>query len=203
MSQDQHSDETDFDDALDDLFDEFPSLRLVAPFLALAENVRWFRGLGELPDARTANLAREYAAALGFPDAEPAFLGDWAEAAEAAESADYNSPAWEAEEQLRAALTADVLEVIDEQTLELVMTHVVQSVSEAIEAAVEEAADDLRVADEEFMNAAFGAAVQACYLAALVAMAGADEDHPFTLRFQLFERGRWPLGIVGNSFLIF
>ncbi|MCJ9429840.1 hypothetical protein [Kordiimonas marina] len=197
------TDITDMEDDLEDLFEDYPSLRLVAPFLALAENVRWFRALGETPDAETVKLARDYAAALGFPEAEPAFLPDWADAADAAESTDYNSPAWEAEEQLRAALTTDLLDALDEQTFEMVVAHVGQSVAETIEASTEEAAQDLRIVDEGFLMAASGAAAQACHQAALVAMAGAEDDHPFALRFQLFEKGHWPLGIVGNSFLIF
>jgi len=197
------SDETQTEEDFDDLFDEYPSLRLVAPFLALAENVRWFRTLGEEPDAEIVALARDYAGALGFPEAEPAFLPDWADAADAAESTDLNSPAWEAEEQLRAALTSDVLNALDEQTFEMVMAHVAGTVAEAIEAATEDAAQDLRIMDETFVMAASGAAAQACHQAALVAMAGAEDDHPLALRFQLFEKGRWPIGIVGNSFLIF
>ncbi len=188
---------------LDDLFEEYPSLRAVAPFLALAQEVRWYRMLGEMADGESAALARQYSEALGFPDADPAFVPDWEDAAAAAENTDYNSPAWEAEEQLRASLTDDVLAILDENTLELVMTHVVSSVSEAIEAAVDEAAEDLRISDDNFVQAAYGAAIQALYHATLVALAGAEDDHPFVLRFQLFEKGRWPIGILGNSFLVF
>lgn len=192
----------DFDE-IDDIFEELPTLKSVAPFLALAGNVHWFRTLGEDADRRTVDIARAYADALGFPDAEPGFLADWEEAADAAENTEINSPAWEAEEQLRAALTDDMLAVLDEQTLEMVMTHVAQTVSDAIETAAGEAAQELRIFDEEFVRATSGAAAQATYQAALAAMTGAEEDHPFVLRFQLFERGRWPIGIIGNSFLIF
>lgn len=195
--------ENDFTDDIDDIFEELPTLKSVAPFLALAGNVHWFRTLGEDPDMETVQIARAYAEALGFPDAEPGFLADWEEAADAAENTDINSPAWEAEEQLRAALTDDVLAVLDEQTLEMVMTHVTQGVSEAVEQGATEAAQELRIFDEEFVRATGGAAVQAAYQAALAAMTGAEEDHPFALRFQLFEKGRWPIGIIGNSFLIF
>ncbi len=194
--------EDDFDE-IDDIFEELPTLKSVAPFLALASNVHWFRTLGEDVDSRTVDIARAYADSLGFPDAEPAFLADWEEAADAAENTEINSPAWEAEEQLRASLTDDMLGVLDEQTLEMVMTHVAQTVSEAIETAAGEAAQELRIFDEEFVRATSGAAAQATYQAALAAMTGAEEDHPFVLRFQLFERGRWPIGIIGNSFLIF
>jgi len=191
------------EDDIDEVFEDLPSLKSVAPFVALASNVRWFRTLGEDPDRETVEIARAYADALGFPDAEPGFLADWEEAADAAENTEVNSPAWEAEEQLRAALTDDVLAFLDEQTLEMVMTHVTGAVSETIEESATEASRDLRIFDEEFVRATSGAAVQAAYQAALAAMTGAEEDHPFALRFQLFEKGRWPIGIIGNSFLIF
>ncbi|MFC4346678.1 hypothetical protein ACFO5Q_02310 [Kordiimonas lipolytica] len=193
----------DTQDDIDEIFDDLPSLKSVAPFVALASNVRWFRTLGEDPDRQTVEIARAYAEALGFPEAEPGFLADWEEAADAAENTEVNSPAWEAEEQLRAALTDDALGVLDEQTLEMVMTHVTGAVSETIEESATEASRDLRILDEEFVRATSGAAVQATYQAALAAMTGAEEDHPFALRFQLFEKGRWPIGIIGNSFLIF
>ena len=191
------------DDDISELFEESPGLKAVAPFLKLASSVHWFRTLGEDADRRTVEIARAYADALGFPEAEPAFLADWEEAADAAENTEINSPAWEAEEQLRAALTDDALDVLDEQTLEMVMTHVATETSDAIEQAAMEAAQELRIFDEEFVRAVSGAAVQAVYQATLAAITGADEDHPFVLRFQLFEKGRWPIGVIGNSFLIF
>jgi len=191
------------DDDIADLFDDTPTLKAVAPFLAMVRDVHWFRTLGEDPDRDTVRTARDYADALGFPEADPGFLGDWEEAADAAANTEINSPAWEAEEQLRAALTSDALDVLDEQTLEMVMTHVSHSVSEAVEAGAGEAAAELRIFDEEFVRAASGAAVQAAYMATLAAITGAEEDHPFVIRFRLFEQGRWPIGIIGNSFLIF
>lgn len=193
----------DLDSDIDDLMDDFPSLKSVAPFLGLVGDVRWFRALGESPDVHSLRLARDYAATLGFPEAEPAFLPDWEDAAAAAENTEFNSPAWEAEEQLRAALTDEVLLALDPDTLDMVMTHIAQAITETIEQAAKDAAEFLRIDDETFVRAISGAAAQACYQAALVGMAGGEEDHPLVYRFQLFEKGHWPIGIIGNSFLIF
>ncbi|MFC3053651.1 hypothetical protein [Kordiimonas pumila] len=194
-------DETDHD--IEDLFEDFPSMRSVAPFLKVAEKVRWFRSLGERPHAYSVGLARDYADILGFPDADPVFLPEWEDAAYAAENPEINSSAWEAEEQLRASLTDDVLLAIDEDTLNMVMTHIAQTVTPAIDAAAQEAKEFLRIEDDEFVQAAAGAAAQACYQAALVGMANPEDDHPFVKRFQLFEQGHWPIAIIGNSFLIY
>ncbi|GHF15373.1 hypothetical protein GCM10017044_06900 [Kordiimonas sediminis] len=186
-----------------DVLEEYPSLKVVAPFLAVMKKVHWFSNLGEDPDQDVVKVAREYADRLGFPDAWPAFLGDWEEAAEAAESLGFNSPAWEAEEQLRASLTETLMLMLDEETLELVTMHVNQEMSPIIEEHVQEVAEDLGIEDEEFLLAAMGAAAQACYLAVLAVMSGAGEDHPLVVRFRIFEAGYWPIGILGNSFLIY
>ena len=192
------------DEILDeDILDTYPSLKTVAPFIEVMRSVRWFRMIGENPAAPVVKDAQAYADALGFPDAWPGFLGDWEEASEAAQSLDFNSPAWEAEEQLRAALTEEALSMLGEDILELVTTHIAQEMNTIIEENADEAAEYLRIDDAEFITAIKGAAVQACYTAALVTMVGAGEDHPFVRRFRLFEAGYWPIGILGNSFLIF
>lgn len=190
-------------DVNEDVLDEHPTLKSVAPFVTLAGDVRWFRALGERPDSQARKLAADYTYALGFPEAEPVFLPEWEDAAAAAENTDLNSPAWEAEEQLRAALTDEVLLALDPETLEMVMAHIAQSITLAIDESAKEAAEFLRIDDESFVLAISGAAAQATYQAALVGMAGEEEDHPLAIRFQLFEKGHWPIGIIGNSFLIF
>jgi hypothetical protein len=198
------SDDTgqDFDE-LEDILEDYPTLKSVAPFLAIASEIQWFSSIGNDPDRPVVDTARDYVETLGFPEADPGFLADWEEAADASASLDINSPAWEAEEQLRAALTDDVLSIIDEATLEMVMAHVSASVSEPIQEAAEEASKYLGIQDDGFITAVSGAAIQACYHAVLVGMAGEEDTHPFAVRFQLFEAGRLPVGVVGNSFLIF
>lgn len=194
---------SDIDDDISDLFEDYPSLRSVAPFLLVAENVHWFRTLGEKPYAETKTAARDYADLLGFPEADPVFLPEWEDAAAAAENTEYNSPAWEAEEQQRAVLTSDVLNLIDEDVLEMVMTHIAGTLTPIIDAAAQEAAEYLRIEDEEFVRAASGAAIQACYQAALVGLVSPEDEHPFVNRFEIFEAGHWPIAIIGNSFLVF
>lgn len=187
----------------DDIFEMAPALAVVKPLCDLASEMRWFSTVSEPLDSETRDMAERYCEGLGFPGTTPALLGDWEDAAAAAESGDYNSPAWEAEEQMRAYLSEEVLQQVDIDTLEMVMTHIAATVSEAATLGAEEAANFLRIDDMAFVQAATGAAVQAVHLAALVLMVGLDEDHPFSLRFHLFERGRWPIGIMGQSFNIF
>lgn len=187
----------------DDIFELSPALAVVKPLCNLASEIRWFSMVSEPIAPEIRELAESYSAGLGFPEATPALLGDWEDAAAAAESGDFNSPAWEAEEQMRAFLTEEALREVDEETLEMVMTHIAATVFEAATLGAEEAADFLRIDDMAFVQAAAGAAVQSVHLAALVLMTDGGADHPFSVKFHLFEQGRWPLGIMGSSFNIF
>lgn len=193
----------ELDDDVNLMMDQYPGLMAVRPFLAMAENMPWFRSVGEQFPEKLISEAENYAYALGFPEAQPAFVPDWMDAADSLETLGVNAPAWEAEEQLRASLMVDLIEAVGDEVLEMVLNHVSEVVTEPIKAAAEEAAEYLRISDEEFVQAAIGTGVQACHQAAMVAMSEAGEQHPFAIRFRLFEAGRWPLGIIGTSFLIF
>lgn len=191
---------SEFDGILDDL----PTLAGVPAFVQMLQNLPWFRSLGEgVNKEQLRGLAADYVSVLGFPEAYPVFVTDWDDAAAAAETQNFNSPAWEAEEQARAALTEALVNTIGEETFELVMSHIQNQVSEVIGYGAEEAAEYLRIEDEEFVAAAIGSAAQAVHQVALVMLTGVEEDHPFAIRFKLFEAGHWPIGILGNSFSVY
>lgn len=190
--------------ALEALEAEIPALARIRRFAWAACRVDWYAHVGEHPGPRTLDMAERYADALGFPDARVALVTDWAEAASAAESLDFDHAAWEAEEQLRAGLTMEALECMSEEALKVALTHVSATVQGPVRTSVEEC---LAIWDEPaegpLRDLAVGAAVQACHQAALVLASGAEEDHPFALKFRLFEGGRWPIGIAGLSFNLF
>ncbi len=99
--------------------------------------------------AEEADAAHAYLSALGFPDAGPAEIGDWMEAEEAAGNSDWNSTGWEAEEQLRAALSVQAVDIIgDEQAVLVALTHVTSTASEAVHAAAAQAASRFGIDDE-------------------------------------------------------
>ena len=187
---------------------ELPALARVRRFAHALERIPWFANLGEplTPGARA--LARVYADGLGFPDADLAVLVDWDDAASSAEHEGWNSPAWEAEESLRADLTGRALEILSEDALAIALTLIAERVAEPAKEAMEQASFIWDVVDESQKQLAVGAAVQAAHLAALVLIAAADPDfdadnHPFTAKFRLFEFGRWPVGVIGSSFNLF
>jgi len=209
-----------------DALTEYPTLVLTSRFTRLIARTDWFGYVGEPLEQQVIDQAQAYLDALGFPDVAPAAVEDWQEAAAALETNDWNSPFWEVEQQLMAALTMEITERIDPKLLEMVLARVTSAASEYVgegvlvaaerwgvtdeelmKAAIGEgvlaAADRWGVTDEELMKAAIGEGVQACYQAALVIAAGVGDDHPFTLKYQLFESGWWPLGVMGSTFNIF
>ena len=211
------------DIALEALEAELPALTVLRDFANRASRVSWFTELGEPLDNDCLDLVTLYLEGLGLPEASPAPLLDWRDAADAAQSMDINSEAWEIEEQFRAAATAEALTLISEEGLGIMLTHLASSLSEDVANCVEEAlymADE--ASSEALTNLATGAAQQAVHGAALSLAAYAahilksdprieaielDNDdianHPLMIRFRLFEMGRWPVSLIGNSLNLF
>ncbi len=183
--------------------DIHPHLLAVGRFGRTIGHTNWFAALCEPLAPAEVTVAEDYIAALGFPGVHIGHITDWEDAEAAARNPDWNTAWWEAEELLRAALTSDALETIAEEDLLLALTHVSEKASEAVHDAAAAAAARSGVTDEGLIRAAAGAATQACHQAALVVAAAADEYHPFAIKYRLFEAGRWPLGIVGNTFNLF
>lgn len=187
---------------------ELPGLRTLSRFARGLDRIPWFANLGEPATPGAAAAAAQYLAGLGFPEADLAILVDWEDAAAAAESTDWNSPAWEAEELLRSDLTARALENLSEDGLRIGLAMIGDKVSEPAREAMEQAAFLWDMDDEASRTLAVGAAVQAAHGAALTLLAAADSDfdaetHPFAAKFRLFEFGRWPVGVIGSSFNLF
>jgi hypothetical protein len=192
-----------FDDEAFDLREDFPTLDAVRRFARVAREIPWFTRLGERMSRGDRLLAEAYIEALGFPDAGIAEVADWSEAVIAATNLDVDTPAFEAEEQIRAALTADALELMDEELLTFALTHVSSAIAEIVESAAADAALRAGYDDEETIRAAAGAAIQAAHQAALVLAAGVEDEPAPAHKFRLFEAGRWPLGLIGSTLHIF
>jgi hypothetical protein len=169
----------------------------------LVKSVPWFATVGDELDGKDLDNARAYLDALGFPEAEVADVANWLDAEVAARNPDWNPEWWEAEEQLRMALIDEATALHGDEPLMIALTHVTSTASDLVQAAATAAATRTGNADEGLIRAAAGAATQACYQAALVLAAEGEPEHAFAAKFRLFESGRWPLGIVGNTFHLF
>ena len=184
---------------------DFPGLMAVSQFVRMLGSVPWFAALGAELDGRELLLSEDYLLALGFPEARIAPVANWEEAADAAANPDWNSEWWEAEEQIRVALVTEACMRADEDTVMIALTHLQNQAIEAISESAQLAAEAAGIEDEELIRAAAGAGAQAIYQAGLLLAAENedDEQHAFALKYRLFESGRWPIGVIGNSFHIF
>jgi len=196
------------DNDIEALERELPGLATLSRFARSLDRLPWFANLGEPLSEGAKAAATHYLNGLGFPEAGVAILVDWEDAAAAAESMDWQSPAWEAEELLRADLTARALEAMSEEALRIGMMLIADKVSAPAKEAMEQAAFIWDIEDEASKTLAVGAAVQAAHGAALAILAAADPsfdagEHAFAAKFQLFEFGRWPVGVAGLSFNLF
>lgn len=167
------------------------------------DQVHWFAHLGQPLLEPELAAAEQYLAALGAGEVSIGLVPDWAAAAECAESPGFNTTWWEAEEMLRASLTAEALEVVDKAEFTLAMTRLGEKASQAATAPAEEAAALAGVSDMDLVRAAMGSVVQACHLRGLADMGGAGSDHPFIHKFALLEAGRWPIAVIGETFHLF
>lgn len=191
------------DDWNDEEGDE-TALVLIPRFVAAAGQPFWFSTVGQPVKGDVRRIAQSLLDGLGFPHAGIAAVRDWREASEAAESTGIDDPAFEAEEQLRAALTTEAIDQHGEDTVTIALTHVRGELGPAIGEAALNATRVWGLDDMELVNAAAGAGVLACHNAALLLLAGrADDDHPFALKYALFEQGRWPVGLIGSSLHLF
>ncbi len=184
------------------LLDEIPLLYKARAFAESIKDPAFFSRLGEPLDRREVTLARAYLDGLGFPEAEPASLGDWEDAIAAAEAGDVDGGAWEAEEMIRTGLVEAALARLDEEALQAAQMLVASKIGEIAREAAETAGAIDDVFDESVINAAAGGLVQAANGAVLVLLAEAEDQeppHPFLARWRLYVRGRWPVGLAGAT----
>ena len=187
----------EFDDDARDL------LLTIGRFQQMVERVPWFQAIGNPVSGRVESLTHRYLGELGFPDTRLAPVHEWEDAVGVAENPNIDSEAWEAEELLRAELSYQASELWEEETLTMVLEKLTQAVSTVALREAEAAAEMNQIRDPAFWEAASLHAVNSAYQAALVLAAQVNGDHPFALKFGLFELGRWPIGITGGSFNLY
>jgi hypothetical protein len=183
-------------------------LSAITRFAAALGNASWFAAVGQELTEGEEREARDYLAALGLGQARLAMAPDWRAAEAATRSPAWNPAWWNAEEKERLALLETAASRWGEHGLMAALTRVTDEATRLTLGAAAVAATRDGVADAALTRVASGAATQAAYQAALALAAGAlpaatGADHAFAIKYRLFAGGRWPLGLVGDTFYLF
>jgi hypothetical protein len=191
--------------------DDLDGLRAVARLARLVGSLPWFSAVGRKLTPAEIEDAEAYIAGMGFAELQVAGVENWLAASGAAQAPDWDDDWWQAEQQMQDALLELALTQNDEHDLTVALTHVSTRAGEVAHEHAAKMAARQGVSDPALVKVAAGAAAQAAYQAALVLAArgaaelDADEagDHPFAIKFRLFEAGRLPLGATGSTFNLF
>ncbi|MEP7085499.1 MAG: hypothetical protein ABI854_12230 [Betaproteobacteria bacterium] len=137
------------------------------------------------------------------PDTSIVVATGWSEAAKVLRGQAWDSRWWDLEEEERERLWS----AAGDQMLEAVLLERLAALSNAHELLIRDGAAQAAardsVTDSGLIRAAAEAAALAAHQRALSTLAAAPPEHYFQHKFELFSAGRWPLGVVDGSFLIF
>lgn len=163
----------------------------------------WFAALGEpLTEGDRAD-ADAYARALGLGTLQLGQARDWPEAECVLKAPDWSHAWWDREEALRRRLLADAEARYPERELWTALTELTTEAGEIVHGKAATAAARMGNAAKASVHVAAGAAAQAAYQLALARLAGQAAASPFESKFRLFAAGRWPLGVVGSTLVLF
>jgi hypothetical protein len=162
----------------------------------------WFAALGEpLTDGDRAD-ADAYARALGLGKLLLGQARDWPEAERVLQAPDWSPAWWDREEMQRRRLLAEAEARYPERALWTALTDLTTELGDSVHGKAGVAAARMGGAAKASVHVAAGAAAQAAYHLALARLAQ-DAASPFESKFRLFAAGRWPLGVVGSTLVLF
>ncbi len=162
----------------------------------------WFAALGEpLTDGDRAD-ADAYARSLDLGTLLLGQARDWPEAERVLKAPDWSPIWWDREEAQRRQLLAEAEARYPERTPWTALTELTTEVGDTVHGKAGVAAARMGGAAKASVHVAAGAAAQAAYQLALARLAE-DAASPFESKFRLFAAGRWPLGVVGSTLVLF
>jgi hypothetical protein len=162
----------------------------------------WFAALGEPLTDGDRTDADAYARGLGLGPLRVVQAHDWPEAERVLKAPDWSPAWWDREEALRKCLLADAEARYPERELWTALTVLTTDAGEIVHGKAATAASRMGDAARASIHVAAGAAAQATYQLALARLAE-DAASPFESKFRLFAGGRWPLGVVGSTLVLF
>ena len=162
----------------------------------------WFAALGEpLTDGDRAD-ADAYAKALGLGALVLGQAHDWPEAERVLKAPDWSPTWWDREEVQRRRLLAEAEARYPERALWTSLTELTTELGDTVHGKAGIAAARMGGAAKASIHVAADAAAQAAYQLALARLAE-EAAPPFESKFRLFTAGRWPLGVVGSTLVLF
>jgi len=162
--------------------------------------IAWFVRLGQLLDSDDEAAARAYLEALGYDKSvEIRLAADASQIDASIRAPDWDAVWWTVEEDARSLLQRDLHEQLGEKAL---MAKLSEQVLQQDEAIYQAACRGLG-ANSPLSRAAAGAGAMASYDHALASLAQMSVTHVFMRKYRLFERGRWPLGVIRNVFYLY
>jgi hypothetical protein len=162
----------------------------------------WFAALGEPLSEGDRNDATAYGLALGLGPLRVVQAHDWPEAERVLRAPDWSPTWWDREEELRQHLLAEAEARYPERELWTALTELTTDAGEIVHGKAATAASRMGGAAKASIHVAAGAAAQAAYQLALARLAE-DAASPFESKFRLFAAGRWPLGVMGSTLVLF
>jgi hypothetical protein len=176
-----------------------------APLAALRSSLAaapWFAACGQPlgPSERDAALAT--LAGLGFDRCPVEAVAGWREAARLIQDPGWSRDLWAAESAAEKSLYRAGLALYGESRLLELLSEITEAAAPIHDNALR-ALGRAQIVDATLAKVAAGAAAQACHRQALAILAEAPPGHAFARKFQLFARGRWPLGLVADRAYVF
>lgn len=162
----------------------------------------WFAALGEPLTEGDRSDASSYATVLGLGPLRVVQARDWPEAERVLKAPDWSPAWWDCEEELRQRLLASAEARFPERELWTALTEFTSDAGEIVHGKAATAASRMGGAARASIHVAAGAGAQAAYQLALARLAE-DAASPFESKFRLFAAGRWPLGVVGSTLVLF
>ena len=162
----------------------------------------WFAALGEPLTDGDRTDADAYARALELGTLRLGQAHDWPEAERVLQAPAWSPAWWDLEEAQRQRLVADADARYPEHALWTSLTELTTEAGDIVHGKAATAASRMGGAAKASIHVAAGAAAQATYQLALARL-GHEIASPFESKFRLFAAGRWPLGVVGSTLVLF
>ncbi len=164
----------------------------------------WFAAVGEEADPETRLLAERYVQALPqLRIAAVKMVDSWQDAMQLLREQHWDEEWVRAEQAETGRLLDQVRKKLGAREAAVTLASALDGANDLLLHCAREALDEWAIVDDEWARVAAGAAGQALYQDTLATLADAGPEHVFRLKYGLWQRGRWPLGVFKRRLQLF